>query len=33
VSSTSPPPLTRTYRMVASDGAIVYTNIPPRTRR
>ena len=29
----APPPLDRTYKMVASDGAIVYTNIPPRARR
>jgi soluble lytic murein transglycosylase len=28
-----PPPLDHMYRMVASDGAMVYTNIPPRARR
>ncbi len=29
----SPPALDRTYRTVATDGSIVYTNIPPRARR
>lgn len=33
-TAASPTPgLDRTYRTVAADGTVVYTNIPPRTRR